>query len=162
MWYQRVRSSLRCGPGVNCIGRPVQHQSLECYLTMNRWSKDRLIKALGMQAFLGLAICVFAWGLEYKLSLYEPPQTAAHQIPKAKLLSNDERSDTAQCPLIIRTRTATRVLYTAPTLAILILLLATSALNPPISKRVKQSPGLLKLHRAILSSLFVRPPPALA
>lgn len=39
--------------------------------------------------FLILAGLVFAWGLQYKLSLYDPPP--AHAIPAAKLLSQDER-----------------------------------------------------------------------
>jgi hypothetical protein len=115
-----------------------------------------------MLAFLGLAFCVFAWGLQYKLSLYDPPQTSSHQIPKAKLISRDEQSSTAKSPLVIRTKTFTRVIYTAPTAIFLILLLAVSLLNPPVSRRVEQLANkLLNLHRAILNSLFVRPPPAL-
>lgn len=42
--------------------------------------------------FLGLGICVFAWGLRYKLSLYRPPYSVARILPKAKLLSQNERS----------------------------------------------------------------------
>jgi hypothetical protein len=132
-------------------------------MTVHCWSKSRLIKSLGTQAFLGLAFCVFAWGLQYKLSLYDPPQTASHQIPKAKLLSRDEQSSTAGRPLVIRTKTSTSVIYTAPTAVFLILLLAVSLLNPPVSRRVEQLANkLLNLHRAISNTLFVRPPPALA
>jgi hypothetical protein len=40
-------------------------------------------------AFLGL--CVFAWGLKYKLSLYDPPHSISHHMPAAKLLSGKER-----------------------------------------------------------------------
>jgi hypothetical protein len=40
--------------------------------------------------FLGLGLAVFAWGLQYKLSLYDPPHSVAHQMPEAKLLSKDE------------------------------------------------------------------------
>jgi hypothetical protein len=116
-----------------------------------------------MLAFLGLAFCVFAWGLQYKLSLYDPPQTASHQIPMAKLLSRDEQSSTAKSPLVVRTKTSTRIIYTASATLFLILLLAVSLLNPPASKRVKQPDRkLLNLHRAILNTLFVRPPPVLA
>jgi hypothetical protein len=42
--------------------------------------------------FLGLALCVFMWGLQYKLSLYDPPQSISHKIPTAKLLSKDEQA----------------------------------------------------------------------
>jgi hypothetical protein len=45
----------------------------------------------GSLAFLGLGICVFGWGLGYKLSLYDQSQTPSHQIPNAKLLSRDEK-----------------------------------------------------------------------
>jgi hypothetical protein len=116
-----------------------------------------------MLAFLGLAFCVFAWGLQYKLSLYDPLQTASHQIPKAKLLSRDEQSSTVDSPLIIRTKTSTSVIYTAPTAVFLILFLAISLLNPPASRRLeKRAHGLFHLHRAVLNTLFVRPPPVLA
>jgi len=116
-----------------------------------------------MLAFLGLAFCVFAWGLQYKLSLYDPPQTASHQIPNAKLLSRDEQSSTAKSPQVVRTKTSTRIIYIAPATVFLILLLAVSLLDPPASKRVKQlDHKLLNLHRGILNTLFVRPPPVLA
>ena len=42
--------------------------------------------------FLGLAISVFAWGLQYKLSLYDPPHSTSHEIPEAKLLSRNEQA----------------------------------------------------------------------
>jgi hypothetical protein len=116
-----------------------------------------------MLAFLGLAFCVFAWGLQYKLSLYDPPQTPSHQIPTAKLLSRDEQSSTVEHPLAIRTKTSTSVIYTAPTAVFLILFLAISLLNPPASRRVeKRDDRLFHLHRAVLNTLFVRPPPVLA
>jgi hypothetical protein len=51
-------------------------------------------------AFLGLGICVFAWGLQYKLSLYYPPHSSYHQVPEAKLLSKNEQPRiTAELPL---------------------------------------------------------------
>jgi hypothetical protein len=121
------------------------------------------IRSLRELAFLGLAFCVFAWGLQYKLSLYDPPQTASHQVPKAKLLSRDEQSSTVEHPLVIRTRTSTSVIYTAPTAVFLILFLAISLLNPPASRRLeKRANRLFHLHRAVLNTLFVRPPPVLA
>jgi len=131
-------------------------------LTTHWWSKRRLINALVTQAFLGLAVCVFAWGLQYKLSLYETPQAASHQIPKAKLLSKNMQASTAENPLVVRTKTSSRVSYTAPTAIILILLLAITLLNPSTSRRVeKRANRLLHLHRAVLNTLFVRPPPVL-
>ena len=116
-----------------------------------------------MLAFLGLAFCVFAWGLQYKLSLYDPPQTASHQIQNAKLISRDEQSSTVEHALVIRTKTSTSVIYTAPIAVFLTLLLAISVLNPPVSRRLeKRANRLFHLHRAVLNTLFVRPPPVLA
>jgi hypothetical protein len=37
-----------------------------------------------------LGICVFAWGLKYKLSLYDPPHAISHHMPAAKLLAGKE------------------------------------------------------------------------
>ncbi|MGC2162092.1 MAG: hypothetical protein WA634_09310, partial [Silvibacterium sp.] len=42
-------------------------------------------------SILGLAIAVFAWGLRYKLSLYESVPPVMHHATSAKLLSNRER-----------------------------------------------------------------------
>jgi len=38
-----------------------------------------------------LAMAVFAWGLQYKLSLYKSKQSIEHLAPVAKLLSQKER-----------------------------------------------------------------------
>jgi hypothetical protein len=40
-------------------------------------------------ALVLLGICVFAWGLRYKLSLYAPAQSVTRQMPAAKLLAPD-------------------------------------------------------------------------
>src|ERR1035437_7519485 len=141
----------------------IVQNSISVAVTVNRWSKSRPFSLFGMLAFLGLAFCVFAWGLQYKLSLYDPPQTASHQIPKAKLLSRDEQSSTVEHLLVIRTKTSTSVIYTAPTAVFLTLLLAISVLNPPVPGRLEERANrLFHLHRAVLNTLFVRPPPVLA
>ena len=44
--------------------------------------------------FVGLALAVFTWGLQYKLSLYDPPQSASHRMVEAKLLSKNEQATT--------------------------------------------------------------------
>src|ERR1035441_7618159 len=120
-------------------------------MTLHRWGKTRKFGLCGSLAFLGLAFCVFAWGLQYKLSLYDPPQTTSHQIPKAKLLSREEQSSTAESPLVIRTKTYTNVIYTAPTAVFLTLLLVISVLNPPVSRRLERRANkLLHLHCGVL------------
>lgn len=42
-------------------------------------------------ALIFLGVCVFAWGLRYKLSLYDPPHSVSHRMPEAKLLTGKER-----------------------------------------------------------------------
>jgi hypothetical protein len=41
-------------------------------------------------------LAVFSWGLQYKLSLYDPPQAVSHTMPEAKLLNKDERATVIQ------------------------------------------------------------------
>jgi hypothetical protein len=132
-------------------------------MTLYGSGKTRKFGLFGSLAFLGLAICVFGWGLGYKLSLYDQQQAPSHQIPKAKLLSGNEQSSTAKSPLVIRTKTSTRVVYIAPIAVFLVLLLPVSLLNTPTLTRIgRLANKLLHLHRAILNTLFVRPPPMLA
>jgi len=112
---------------------------------------------------VGLAACIFAWGLQYKLSLYDPPQSISHQIPKAKLLSKNEQSSSSESPFVSRTRTSSRVIYTVPTVFSFLLLLIISILNPSISSQREQRASRLRpLRRAHLRTHFVRPPPVLA
>jgi uncharacterized membrane protein len=131
--------------------------------TLHDQGRIRKFGLFGVLAFLGLAMCIFGWGFGYKLSLYDQNQAPSHQIPKAKLLSDNEQSSNTKCPLVIRTKIVTKVIYTAPTSIFLILLLAISLLNASALTRVnKQANKLFHLHRAILNTLFVRPPPVLA
>ncbi len=129
---------------------------------MHRWSANRPFSRMSALAFFGLAFCVFMWGLQYKLSLYDPPEVASHHIPMAKLLSKNEQSSSTESPLVVRTRTSTRVIYTVPTVVFLILLLTVSVLNPPLSGQSEQRASQSWLpRRPHLRTYFVRPPPVL-
>jgi len=113
-------------------------------------------------AFVGLASCVFMWGLQYKLSLYDPPEAVSHHIPMAKLLSKNEQSGSMESPRVVLTKTSAKVIYTAPTGLILLLLLVFSILNPALSgQREQRASRLWQLRHAHLRSPFVRPPPVL-
>jgi len=126
------------------------------------FGKNRRFGLFGIIWFLGLAFCVFAWGFGYKLSLYDQSRQPSHQIPIAKLLSGNEQSSNAKSPLVIRTKTFTRVVYAASTAPFLFLLFAVSLLStPPLTRVDRLANNLLILHRAILHTLFVRPPPIL-
>jgi hypothetical protein len=56
----------------------------------NQISRRNGLRALAFGLVL-LGICVFAWGLRYKLSLYDPPHSLSHRMPAAKLLTGKER-----------------------------------------------------------------------
>src|ERR1022692_1459259 len=100
---------------------------------MQSWSKTRPLSRMGTPACIGLAFCLFTWGLQYKLSLYDPPEAASHHVPTAKLLSKNEQSSSTESPLVVRTRTSTKIIYTAPSFVAFILLLVLSIFNPSIS-----------------------------
>jgi hypothetical protein len=113
---------------------------------------------------VGLVFCVFAWGLEYKLSLYDPPQAASDKIPQAKLWSRNERSESTENALVVRTKTSARISYTVPIAAVfLVLLLPLSILSPQSSEqRMQRTSGVRRLGRGLFNAFFVRPPPVLA
>ena len=151
------------------IAFPRKLRSVHCQdlnpgsVNLHSWAKTRPFNLMGTVAFLGLAFCVFTWGLQYKLSLYDPPQDASHQVPKAKLLSRDERSDVTESPLVVRTKLSTRVIYTLPVVEFFILVLIACKLDLPLSgQRLQRASLVWHLRPACLDTYFVRPPPVLA
>ena len=150
------------GAVMGCVSRMGQ-TSIIIAVKVQRWSATRSFDLLGMLAFLGLSVCVFTWGLQYKLSLYDPPQAASHQIPQAKLLSRNEQSGSTGSPLVVQSKTSTRVSYSVPTAVFFVLLLALSILNPQTSgQREERASRSWHLHRGLSNIFFVRPPPILA
>jgi hypothetical protein len=107
---------------------------------------------------------VFAWGLQYKLSLYDPPQAASHKIPQAKLLSKNERTGFAESPVVVRTKTSTTVNCTVQTAAVFFfLLLIVNILNLQTSRqRNQRTSSIRRLQSGLFNVFFVRPPPILA
>ena len=120
------------------------------------------VAAAGTAIFL--ALCVFVWGLEYKLSLYDPPHSLAHLVPIAKLLSKNEQpriassasavtASRAAVPLLPRTAGPNRLLF-LPSLVGLGLPAVRSWNRRSTAARTRQ------VQRA--SNFFVRPPPPFA
>lgn len=111
--------------------------------------------------FLGLAISVFTWGLQYKLSLYEPPAAITHQIPKAKLLSNEELPRTVEGLRALGTQPATKVVVQGHFMVLLFLLIFSFLVQSAVAQW-EQSPMVSRHTRDLpTSNIFVRPPPAL-
>jgi len=105
-----------------------------------------------------LGLCVFAWGLRYKLSLYAPPHSIAHRMPAAKLLIGKDR---LELPAIRPSRDAD---FTAP-LALTVLVAAFAGVIPAKFKPGWGAWALRLPDRALIlrcvrnGAAFVRPPP---
>jgi hypothetical protein len=111
-----------------------------------------------------LGIAVFAWGLQYKLSLYPGELAVPHRVPTAKLLANDKQQGAAQSnsgqylpdhgP---RWTVAARLLPCLSLIFSAMLLLALRRYSSSIFWLRDAFPPALRGS----SSLFFRPPPAL-
>jgi hypothetical protein len=112
-------------------------------------------------AFLSLALCVFAWGLQYKLSLYDPPQATSHQVPQAKLLSKNEWSPTAVDSRGIDMKISPQVLvqHFFSWIFCLSLTLGLERFMASRQKHFAMSRPWLARRPACLSAFFFRPPP---
>ncbi len=114
-----------------------------------------------MTMFIVLAACVFLWGLQYKLSLYEPAQSPSHNIPMAKLLSRNELSSTSENSSYTQAMSSAKILlpgtYVLP--MILLVFCAICLSESGVSEFVDGPSQQLK--QALLESFFVRPPPVL-
>jgi hypothetical protein len=114
--------------------------------------------------FLSLALCVFAWGLQYKLSLYDPPQAVSHQVPQAKLLSKNEWSPTAVDSRGIDMTISPQVLVQQffPWFFCLSLTFGLGHFLASRQKHFAMSRPWLARRSACLSAFFFRPPPPFA
>jgi hypothetical protein len=114
--------------------------------------------------FLGLAFAVFTWGLQYKLSLYDPPQSISHEIPQAKLLSRDEQSRASESPLIKETSVPNKTMQMALLSLLFAFFPAWSTLRrlELFGKYSDTNQPVRPPNQASLNSFFFRPPPALA
>lgn len=114
--------------------------------------------------FLGLGLCIFAWGLRYKLSLYHPPHAASPVIPHAKLLSKNERPDPDAAVSVLATSESPAVnllsvwLFAGGALSMAALPAMPAARQVPTCPQPKDS----LLERTGLHAFFFRPPPTLS
>jgi hypothetical protein len=69
----------------------VERSSIVSCTLSGRLVLSRTFTAKIVFIFIPLALAVFTWGLQYKLSLYDPPHAISHRMPQAKLLSKKER-----------------------------------------------------------------------
>lgn len=107
-----------------------------------------------------LASCVFLWGLQYKLSLYDPPHAVSHRVPIAKLLSKNELSAHTQESVYTQSQPTMKSLRMASGDTLFVLLIACTLCLPlPMIDdwAANPSPPLKRVH---LKAYFVRPPPS--
>lgn len=107
-------------------------------------------------ALILLGVCVFAWGLRYKLSFYSHPHSATHHVQEAKLLLTD-RSAT---PVAALHRSLRDAAPPAIPLWIPVLLLLAGVF---FLLTREWAPDPDRVHRSqrwlFASSGFIRPPP---
>jgi hypothetical protein len=111
--------------------------------------------------FIGLAISVFTWGLQYKISLYYPKLSTYHQLPEAKLLSRNEQATATESLLVISERDWNGVcggLFTQALFVWVFGLFPISGATRTVPERTR--PWLVLLS-ARLEAFFFRPPPTL-
>lgn len=126
-------------------------------------SKRKGIRALPL-FFLALGLCIFAWGIRYKLSLYHSPHAASPTVPHAKLLSKNERPEAdASVTLLVSAETADGKLlgvwqFAGDTL----FMSALPAMQPRRPVHAGPQPKDRMLERAGLRVFFFRPPPILS
>ena len=107
-----------------------------------------------------LGVCVFVWGLGYKLSLYETPSSSIHRIPEAKLLCRSEDRNAADGVSLFHAKSPALQqahVYTFVLAVVLVSLMGISA-NPGRRFTFLPKPWCLRLG-AFQSEFFLRPPP---
>ena len=108
-------------------------------------------------ALVLLGFCVFAWGLRYKLSLYDPPHSVSRHMPEAKLVAGKERSPV---PAVNLRHAEDRVLPLALSgLALVLLCLRMPRFQPGSAGFLDLIPLRLRAAGAFSPPHAVRPPP---
>jgi hypothetical protein len=118
-------------------------------------------------ALLSLAVLVFAWGLQYKLSLYSDPHSVVRHMVQAKLVSNKDRATVLESIVsmdradgdstqgLAQTARPFGSLF-VPLLALTLLLAAFPQTGTRLAaQNARRSPS-----RASFTAFFFRPPPS--
>lgn len=107
-----------------------------------------------------LGVCLFFWGLGYKMSLYGVHTTGIHRIPEAKLLSRDEDRNATQAVELRLTKTDLPQQSTLYAVFGLLALISVAGLRVERERHYISIPKLWCWQfGAFRSALFVRPPP---
>ncbi len=112
-----------------------------------------------MFVFLGLAVCVFTWGLQYKLSLYDPPHSISHRVAQAKLSTNDEHSRTEGIVRAIGSEPIFKIVRRSPVTPSFIVNCVPAVNLAVLVPKEQFSDSSRHLHPAFTAVFFIRPPP---
>jgi hypothetical protein len=123
---------------------------------MNQRRIRQITLAITAVAVAVLALAVFLWGVEYKMSLYPAQRPAPTRVPMAKLLSESERPASRQAASSLRTTVSLGLFFTLG-------LFLTSWLRghragPQLRAALSASPADGP-RRSAMHHFFFRPPP---
>jgi hypothetical protein len=108
-----------------------------------------------------LGMCVFLWGLGYKLSQYDLHQRSIHRVPVAKLMSRDEDPNATDSVRLSLVKPASSQQASAYLFVVFMLSFGSIAgLKTAWNRQYFELPKPWCLRSlAILSALYLRPPP---
>jgi hypothetical protein len=107
-----------------------------------------------------LGTCVFAWGLRYKLSLYDPPHAVSHHMAAARLLPGKERNSALPAPAPRLVKSVIPLAFS--TLALVFLAFGAAAFSAQVRRSTPAHSRRRVAPARFLSPVsFVRPPPHL-
>lgn len=109
-----------------------------------------------------LGVAVFAWGLQYKLSLYPGELAVPHRVPMAKLLTNDKQQGAAHAAMGLYLPDHGPRWWLAARLLPSLVLMLSAMLLLALRRYVSALTGLRDAFPPLLrgpASLFFRPPP---
>ena len=120
---------------------------------------ERILTPIGI---LLLALAVFGWGVQYKVSLYDLATTASPSIPQAKLLSKDKWAPSPHDGHALDMKPPLQPSIERLLLQGLFLVMALGAQTfPAAAKKLREGRRpWLSWSSASLSAFFFRPPPS--
>ena len=138
------------------------HAIVQSHAILTDRSKSHRTSSRLSMLFVLLGVCVFVWGLGYKLSLYETQTSSIHRIPEAKLLTRtNEDRNLADGGWLSHPKSPSLEQVRVYTFILAITLLTTVGACASVERRHAYLPRLWHLRLgAFQSEFFLRPPPA--
>lgn len=109
-----------------------------------------------------LGVCVFLWGLGYKLSLYQVHTPSVHRIPEAKLLSRNEDPNATDSVRVCLPDVGTQ--NSGLTIIAALICIGSGCVTPDrklATRSLQMREPVDSRSHASLTAFFFRPPPPL-